>query len=114
MAVAARAGRLARERRSGCPCRRLAHSQAVLVAEIDDEIDSAPFHAAGERAVGGRLAFGNRSLQAQEVGELVFELELARVARAEQLAELQEQPLADLLADGDRRALALVARRIEL
>src|SRR6185503_668215 len=85
-----------------------------LVTEIDDEINAAALNTAGERAVGGGLPLGNRSLQAQEVGELVFELELADVARAEQLPELEEQALADLLADGDRRPLALVARWVEL
>ena len=52
--------------------------------------------------MGGGLALGNRALQPQEVGELVFELELADVPRAEHLPEFQEQPLADLLADRDR------------
>jgi hypothetical protein len=52
--------------------------------------------------MGRGLSVRDRSLQAQELGELVLELELADVAGTEYLAELHEQALADLLPHGDR------------
>ncbi len=64
-----------------------------LVAEVDDEVDAAALDAARQRAVGRRSGPRRSTLQAQELGELVFELELADVAVAEHLAELHEQPL---------------------
>ena len=50
-----------------------------LVAEIDHQIDAATLDTARQRAVRGRLAFGEGALEPQDVGELVFELELADV-----------------------------------
>ena len=42
-------------------------------------------------------------LHAQEVGQLVFEHELARGALAELLAQPEERAVADLLPDGEAR-----------
>ena len=45
-----------------------------------------------------------RRRQPQEIGDLVLEQELAVGALAELLAQLEERPVADLLADGDAGA----------
>ena len=51
-----------------------------------------------EPEVSGR---GGR-LQAQEIGELILQQELGDVALAELLAQLEEGPVADLLAERQR------------
>ena len=53
------------------------------------------------------------ALQAEEIGNLILEDELGRLLGAEALADAEEQPLADLLADAQRRAERSLALRLD-
>src|SRR5215203_2707710 len=73
------------------------------VAEHKNQINPGPLDAALVDAVGRTARFGRAAgLRAQEARDLIFELQLGRVAVAELLIEPEERPLVQLLSQRDR------------
>ena len=84
------------------------------ITEEEDQIHPGALDAALADTIGGPGSLGRcRPHQPQEVTHLVLEQELAVGAVAELLAQLEERPVTDLLADGDAGAecLALAGGR---
>ena len=87
---------------------------AWLIREEEDQIQPAALDAAELDALRAAGDFRHRRLRAQELGDLVFENDLGGLLFAETLPDAEEQLLANLLADREARAGALLALRLDL
>src|SRR5205085_11773315 len=85
-----------------------------LIIEEEDQIEPATLHATERVALLRARHVRHRPLQAQEARELILEDEFRRLLRAEPLTQPDEQPLGDLLPDGDARAKPALPRRLDL